>query len=56
MKRFTMAYVLWLIALATVLGVMLEWYRRIEKIGWAEVGARLRGPIEDTPTDDGTGE
>ena len=57
MKRYLIAYGIWLASVLGMGAVALFWYKHVERIGWEELGDKLRArAVEPTaPDSDGTG-
>lgn len=56
-NKYIIAYLGWVAGTLLMSGVALAWYRKVEDIGWREVGARFRtdatGDTEDTEARNG---
>ena len=51
MRRYVLAYAVWLSAVLTAAGVALWWYKRVEQIGMEELRARF---AQNGQPDEGT--
>jgi hypothetical protein len=40
-KRYTLAYLAWLVAVLAAAAGAAAWYRHVEQIGWREVASKI---------------
>lgn len=54
MRKYVAAYMAWIIAVGLGAWAALEWYKRVEEIGYREIAARLRAREGTIPATEAT--